>query len=386
MKILILTSVEPGGEWIATQTLVEELKKLDRSIKFYLVAPVFNKNLIKKSLFTDIGIVRKNTFDKPFKYYRQFLSELLSGAKVIDEVYRNNQIDKVIVTNHALGLSYILSQKNVSYLYSFHNVKNNFKIFSETFNHFLILQKIVEVIVWTMAKKIIIPAQMARRVIVDHSGFLTKNKEFVFVPNLIRHEFQVAYSEDQLEKFRLKYGLVNKNIILYSGRLVRQKGVENLINAFNEIRRRYKNIVLLIASNDLESELAARSIPNDGILLLRKPTARELAICYKAASMAVLPSRFDISPLFFKEAIFSNLPFFSADIGDIGTTLNKLDKKIAKSFILEDESSDILIKKINSFLNKKSFYQKRFFDLSEKFKSMYNEEKILDKWSVVLKN
>ena len=51
MRILILSDIEAGGEWIATQTLIKKLRKKDKNIKFYLVALQKNKYLLKESLF-----------------------------------------------------------------------------------------------------------------------------------------------------------------------------------------------------------------------------------------------------------------------------------------------------------------------------------------------
>ncbi len=390
MNILILSDIEVGGEWIATQTLIEKLRKKDERLKFYLITLSKNIYLLKESSFEKIIFVKKKSYKKPLKYYREFFYQLISGTKTISKICDKYNFNKIIVTNHILGASYLLSQKKGNYLYFFHNVKNNFRIFFDTFNHYLILQKLIEILVWAMAEKIIIPTVMAKQVIIDHTNFLFKKKGFIVLPNLVRDEFKSKFPITRLQKFKKRLNIQGEKIIFYSGRLISEKGVKNLVDVFLQLLKKYADVTLVIAypkstETKFIKKIVFLSKQEKRIILLKNLPTTELAKYYQVVSLAVLPSPFDISPLFFKEALFSNLPIFATNTGDIGETLNKLDSKKAQLFILNNNQVKTLYKKIDSFFKKKIFYEKEFSRLSEKFKSLYNEEKIINNWIKVLK-
>lgn len=371
MKILILSDIEAGGEWIATQTLIEKLRKNNKRLEFYIITSSKNKYLLKESLFEKIFFSESKHFNKPFKYYRQLFYRISFGKKIVSYIFKRYEFDHVIATNYILAISYLISQKNSNYIYFFHGIRNNYKIFSDTFNHFMIFQKLLEILTWAVSKKFIIPSINARNILIEHSFSVLKNKTFVVFPNLIRDEF----------KSDLK--IRNKKTILYSGRLAPNKGIENLINAFLLMEKKDPKVVLVIAypgKPEIQFLKKIKTIIGKGlnIVLINNLSTQGLSILYQTSTLAVLPSPFEISSLFLREALMCNLPIISTDIGDA-------NKVLSRPFILKDNKISTIYCKIYNFFSNEGQYNNIFQKIVKKFKSQYCEEKIINEWIKVLK-
>jgi glycosyltransferase involved in cell wall biosynthesis len=375
INILILSDTEVGGEWIATQTLIEKLKKRDGRLKFYLISSSKNKYLLKKSLFEKITFVKKKRFQKPFKHYRKLFYQLSSGKKAISHFCSQYRFNYVIATNHILAISYIFSQKNLNYMYFFHGIRNNYKIFTDTYNHYMIFQKILEISAWALSKQIIIPSSYAKNVLIEHSLSLLRKKDFLVLPNLIRDEFKKKYSQPEINKFKKNLEIEDKKIILYSGRLVSGKGIENLAAAFLQITDKYQKIILIISYSG-KPNIKLRN--SNKILFLKNLRTSDLAKLYQSSYLALLPSDFEVSSLFLREALICNLPIVSTDTGDA-------NKVLSHFFLLKDNKVNTITNKINDFLKNGYKYKKEFLKITKKNKSQYNEEKILDDWVNVFK-
>ena len=366
-----MSDVEAGGEWIATQTLIEKLKKKDERLKFYLITPSKNKYLLKESLFKKTIYIRHKYYKKPFKYYRELFYQLSSGKKAISHIYKQYKFDCIISTDYILTISYLISQKKLNYIYYFHGIRNNYKIFSDTFNHFMIFQKLLEILAWTMSKKLIIPSINARNVLIEHSFSLFKKKAPIVLPNLIRDEF----------KKNLKTH--DKQIVLYSGRLAPNKGVENLINAFLLIIKKYPKVVLVIVypgKPEIEFLKKIKKIieKKPKIIFINNPPVKELSILYQTSTLAILPSPFEISSLFLREALMCGLPIITTNTGDSSQILSDV-------FILKNGDTDTIYAKIVDYLENKNKYEQSAKIVSGNWKKQYNEEKIINSWISILK-
>jgi len=383
MKILILSDIEAGGEWIATQTLIEKLRKKNERLKFYLITSSKNKSLLKESLFKKIVYLDNKKYSKPFKHYREFFYLLASGKKTISCVCKQHKFDCVITTNYILAISYLISQKKSNYIYFFHGISNNYKIFINSFNHYVIFQKILEVFAWAMGQKLIVPSINARNVLNVHSFSLLKNKASIIVPNLIRDEFKKRFSQSELSRFKKNLKIKKKKIVLYSGRLASDKGIENLIYAFLAMTKKNPKVVLIILYPNKPKIEFLREIriiigKRSGVLFINNPPTKELSILYQTSDLAILPSPFEISSLFIHEALMSGLPIISTNTGDAYSLLSK-------RFILKDNVAKTIHNKINDYFNNEREYKKKFLEITKKFKLLYNEKKIMNRWIKILK-
>lgn len=373
MNILVLSDITAGGEWIASQTLIEKLKKKDNSLKFFLISATKSPHLLKKSLFEEVICLQSKSYKTPFKRYRKFLNMVASGVGAINQIYKRYQIDRVVATNYVLALSFLVSQKKNSFTFFFHGIRNNYKIFSETLDHYLIFQKLLEIFIWQISKEFILPSIYAKDVLIEHSLSILKNKGFIVFPNLIRDEF----------KKNLK-NIEDKKIILYSGRLAYDKGVGNLIEAFLPISIKNPKLVIMIVYPGEPEIKFAKKIKtivgeSQNIIFINNPTTEKLSFLYKKAALAILPSPFEISSLFLREALISNLPIISTKTGDA-------EKILTEPFLLKDNKINTIQNKINDFFGNITKYQKTFSTIAGRFQFQYEEEKIIDDWLNFLRN
>jgi len=377
MNVLILSDTQPGGEWIATQTVIKNLKMKDKKFKFYLISSNKSNKSLNRSLFEEVFFIKKKTFKKPLKHYRELLFQIINGAKIIHFLIKKKKINLVIITDYLLAISYLIVARKKDYIFFFHGIKNRYRIFFDTFNHYLIFKKILEIISWTLAKKIITPSIFAKNFLTNSYQFLNK-KNFVIIPNLIRKNFKIIISRSIIKKFKEKFRLKNRKILLYSGRLVEGKGVENLIKSFLRIKNQYSNLILVVAYCGEEKK--SLIVNDEKIKYFKNLNINDLVKLYQLSNLAILPSYFEISPLFVREAIFCNLPIISTNCGDVKNILSNL-------FIIKDNKINTITEKIKDFLSKESFYKKEFLKIRNNFiKFSYCEDKIIKSWQKLFKN
>jgi len=377
MNVLVLANIQPGGEWIATQTLIENLKMKDKKFKFYLISSNKSNKSLNRSLFEEVFFIKKKIFKKPLKHYRELLFQIINGAKIIHFLIKRKKINLVIITDYLLAISYLIVARKKDYIFFFHGIKNRYRIFFDTFNHYLIFKKILEITAWAFAKKIVVPSIFAKNFLTNSYQFLNK-KNFVIIPNLIRKNFNIIIPNHIIERFKEKFNLKNKKILLYSGRLVEGKGIENLIQSFLKIKNLFPTLILAIAY--FGEEKTSLIVNKEKIKYFKNLKINDLVKLYQSSQLAILPSYFEISPLFVREAVFFNLPIISTNCGDVRSILSDL-------FIIENNRIETITEKIKDFLSKESFYKKEFLKIRNNFiKFNYNEEKIIKSWLNLFKN
>jgi len=155
----------------------------------------------------------------------------------------------------------------------------------------------------------------------------TYGRETVFVPNGVsKPEIREA------EVIAAKYGLKQDDYILYLGRLVPEKGITYLIEAFKQLKTD-KKLVIVGGSSDTQSfakrlqELAAG---DDRIIFTGFVQGKVLEELYSNAYLYVLPSDLEGMPLSLLEALSYGNCCVTSDIeecagvmGDYGLTFPK---------------------------------------------------------------
>jgi glycosyltransferase involved in cell wall biosynthesis len=138
------------------------------------------------------------------------------------------------------------------------------------------------------------------------------------VPWPIDQEFHSAICEDGLRRFRQKYRLsAERRYLLYSGRLVPDKRVDLLIDAFAAIAARRPRWDLLIVGDGPLAEELRRRVPEPiaarvewtGFL-----DGDEPALAYAAADVLVLPSDREPWALVIQEAMSAGLAVVASHI------------------------------------------------------------------------
>ena len=139
------------------------------------------------------------------------------------------------------------------------------------------------------------------------------------VPNGVNLNLYNGVEKDY--NFRRQYAADNEKIILYVGRLVYEKGIQNLIAAMPKVLNGYHDSKLIIAGkggmiDELRDEVRRLNIENKvyftGYLNLNQVTKM-----YKCADVAVFPSTYEPFGVVALEGMLSGTPAVVSDVGGL---------------------------------------------------------------------
>ena len=132
-----------------------------------------------------------------------------------------------------------------------------------------------------------------------------------------------------LEKNKIKK---DDFIILYTGRIMEEKGVEELIKAFNNLKKKEKNMKLLLVGgpknprkekND-EYYAKIKSMCNESIIMLGRMQQEKLKTIYSIADIQVTPSKWqEAFGLVIVEGMYNKVPIIATNTGGIPEIINK---------------------------------------------------------------
>lgn len=122
-------------------------------------------------------------------------------------------------------------------------------------------------------------------------------------------------------EFRRQYAMDNEKIILYVGRLVYEKGIQNLISAMPKILNRYHDSKLIIAGkggmlDELKAQANSMGL-GDKVYFTGYLNAKQVQKMYKCADVAVFPSTYEPFGIVALEAMLAGVPTVVSDVGGL---------------------------------------------------------------------
>ena len=191
----------------------------------------------------------------------------------------------------------------------------------------------------------------------------TYNRETNFIPNGVnKPEIKEA------EIIKDKFNLAKDSYILFLGRLVPEKGIHYLIEAYNKINTD-KKLVIAGGSSDTDTyfnELKEKAKDNKNIIFTGFVQGEELEELYSNAYIYVLPSDLEGMPLSLLEAmsyknccLTSDIPecktvmddngvtFKKSDVNDLKEKLQYLVDNVDKVNKYKSEAQEYILKKYN---------------------------------------
>lgn len=191
----------------------------------------------------------------------------------------------------------------------------------------------------------------------------TYNRETNFIPNGVNKP-----DIKDVDIIKDKFNLAKDNYILFLGRLVPEKGIHYLIEAYNKINTD-KKIVIAGGSSDTDTyfnELKEKAKDNKNIIFTGFVQGEELEELYSNAYIYVLPSDLEGMPLSLLEAmsyknccLTSDIPecktvmdnngvtFKKSDVNDLKEKLQYLVDNVDKVNKYKSEAQDYILKKYN---------------------------------------
>lgn len=139
------------------------------------------------------------------------------------------------------------------------------------------------------------------------------------IPNGINLNMYNGIEKDY--DFRRRFASDNEKIIMYAGRLVYEKGVQNLISAAPKILSGYNDTKFVIAGkggmfDELKAQVNYLGISNK-VYFTGQLSYKELCKMYKAADVAVFPSTYEPFGVVAIESMFAGTPTVVSDIGGL---------------------------------------------------------------------
>ena len=121
--------------------------------------------------------------------------------------------------------------------------------------------------------------------------------------------------------FRRQYAMDNEKIILYVGRLVYEKGIQNLIGAMPKILNNYHDSKLVICGkggmiDELRQEVHNLGIDNK-VYFAGYCDSKKVQKMYKCADVAVFPSTYEPFGIVALEAMLAGVPTVVSDVGGL---------------------------------------------------------------------
>ena len=173
-----------------------------------------------------------------------------------------------------------------------------------------------------------------------------------------------------------------ENYILAVSRLIRSKGLDHLINAFNLISKDYPNCKLLIVGsptlNDNDKpRLQALASGNDHIIFMGHQPSNRLFQIFQNAEVFVQPSEIEGLPMTLLEAASVGIPVIASDIAEHTSVLKDFGIYFkSKNYI------DLAIK-LRQVLDNKESLKVKAAEMSQMIAQDYSWDSVADKVNVI---
>ena len=368
MNLAVITSgflPLPASKGGAVETLIENLlnENEKKNQTYFSIFSIYDKNAIELSqkyknsqfIFIKPNIlvkildklvfwIARNILKKENSQSYRFIIQRLYFLRKVSKYLKKNDYDKVLLENHPTQYLALKWRKNYikyknKYYYHCHNE------WKGTYGCKEIIQNTEKII---CVSKFI--AEQVRKYLNIH-----EEKCVVLKNGINTTLFSKKINDEEKEKIKRKYNIEKEEkILLFTGRLVPEKGIKELLEAILEIRNR--NFKLIIVGSSLnaikvktEFEKEMESLTKelkDKVVFTGFINYDEIYKFYAVADIAVLPSICDdAAPLTIIESMASGLPIITTNSGGIpeyavngSAIIIERDKNLVKNLQMQIEN------------------------------------------------
>lgn len=140
----------------------------------------------------------------------------------------------------------------------------------------------------------------------------------------------------------------NKIVLLFVGRISKEKGVDILLESLSNLKSDFENILLIIVGSEKEKNiLSQQTFDRDYVRVL--PPTENITQFYELSDIVVLPSMIDPFPYVMLEAGWFKKPFIGSKTGGI----KEFIEDGVNGFLCEPVNVDDLTKKIKFVIDNK---------------------------------
>lgn len=181
-----------------------------------------------------------------------------------------------------------------------------------------------------------------------------KGKNYTLYNCIDVKQFSARVNLSQLKKLRQSYSIATGDVVvIFCGRLIPEKGVDKLLDAFDWLNQHTTNIKLLLVGSvgfsnsdvsDYSNQIIARADKNPSVIFLGYIPNKEMPLFYQMADIQVVPSVWqEGAGLVAIEGMASGLPLI---ITDSGGMIEYVTDDCAIKVPIDDNLSEHLAEKI----------------------------------------
>ncbi|MFC1887841.1 glycosyltransferase family 4 protein [Candidatus Cloacimonadota bacterium] len=188
------------------------------------------------------------------------------------------------------------------------------------------------------------------------------------------------------EQIRRKYGLTNERVILYAGRIIPEKGVLDIVAAFNEICTKTDKIKLFIAgsrafknSRDNNYVRSVKNSANSNVIFTGFIPHSELRNLYSIADIFIYPSVWD-EP--FGKAVLEAMAARTAVVASNSGGIPEIITEPDQGIIVPKNDPDSIVKAVNYLLSSKKILE-QFKDSAYKRAQNFSWREVTKKLKII---
>jgi len=297
-----------SGVTNSAEILVNELRALGHRV--YVLAPHYPNHTD-----TDPDIIRFPSFAGGYPRFRLAIP-YVKEIPAVDIIHSHSPFQAGLLAR------FVARQRKIPFVYTFHTLFTRYVHYARFVPKRLAKMGIVAYLqaFCRGADQIITPSDMAKRVL--RAWKIRTPIEIIPSGVELRH-----YPENQAEvraKLRRKYGIgENEKVLLYAGRISKEKNIPFILKAFEEIRSEGVRLVL-IGGGPLEPEL--RRQHGKQIILTGEINYPEVLLYYFIGDIFVFSSTTETQGMVLAEAKAAGLPVVALFAGGLtGTVRSGID-------------------------------------------------------------
>lgn len=364
-----------SGVTVSIESFRKNLEKMGHRI--YIFAPYFpgyqDKNP-RVFRFRSIKVIKKPEmrFALPFLPLENSLDKISEILKTkLDIVHAHDPF--------SLGFlgKLVANYQKIPFLYTHHTDLSEYAKFY-IFKEKLIspyLAKVLTTAFSKLAQEIIVPSPKIKKYLID----CDIKKPIHILPTGVNLQIFKKSAKTKKE-FRKKLGIDSQvKILLFVGRMGKEKNIEFLINAFKEVLRKTKESVILFLVGDgpdLEKfrQMSENLKINQFVHFTGQVPHKEILKYYQMADLFLFSSLTETQGIVILEAIASGLPVVA--LKDDAFKEFVIPNK--NGFLIEKQSPKVFASKVLEILEN-PFLSQRFSDFSLKLGQLFSEKKQTEK-------
>lgn len=193
------------------------------------------------------------------------------------------------------------------------------------------------------------------------------------------HRYADHLPKKYIDEYKLKFQIPNNPIVLYLGRIDKDKSISVLVNAIPEVIKETNAHFVFAGSGDLVDEMKSLAeslnVRNNITFLGRLDnTSNEFLAVYKSATLFAIPSTIETQSIVTLEAMSSGLPIVAAN----ANALPELVKNDINGYLHKPEDSGDMAKKIIKILTSRKSEIKKMGNNSQDIASHHEMSKCFE--------